>query len=141
MKLPWSKPIIGNTRTSWTRKTARFWSIAKNRHGCRPSAFRSRMRPEKSASHDSEDCSRNGSRTPTVKGIIADANAIGEIEALVQQMQTGVWAEFWTGLGLEFKRFADVSLSQDASDLVIWQTCQAEQLVLLTDNRSQKSPD
>jgi predicted nuclease of predicted toxin-antitoxin system len=71
-----------------------------------------------------------------VKGILADANIIGPIEALVNQMQSGTWAEFWTALGLEFKRFGDVGLSPDASDLVIWQTCQAEQLILITDNRN-----
>jgi hypothetical protein len=76
-----------------------------------------------------------------VKGILADANIIGPIEALVNQMQSGIWAEFWTALGLEFKRFGDVGLSLDAPDLVIWQTCQTEQLILITDNRNKKSHD
>ena len=76
-----------------------------------------------------------------MKGILADANIIGPIEALVNQMQSGMWAEFWTALSLEFKRFSDVGLAPDASDLVIWQTCQAEQLILITDNRNKKSLD
>ena len=76
-----------------------------------------------------------------MNGLLADANVVGPIEALVYQMQSGMWAEFWTALGLEFKRFEDVGLSQDSSDLVIWQTCQAEQLILITDNRNRKFPD
>lgn len=76
-----------------------------------------------------------------MKGILADADITGPIEALVHQMQSGTWAEFWTALGLEFKRFSDVGLSSDASDLVIWQTCQAEQLILITANRNKKSAD
>jgi hypothetical protein len=76
-----------------------------------------------------------------VKGILGDANIIGPIEALVHQMQTGEWADLWTGLGLAFRRFDDVGLAPDASDLEIWQTCQAEQLILITDNRNQKSLD
>jgi len=76
-----------------------------------------------------------------VKGILADANATGQIEALVHQMQTGTWSDLWIGLGLVFKRFEDVGLSLDSSDFDIWQTCQAEQLVLITDNRNLDSPD
>src|SRR5262249_11468280 len=63
------------------------------------------------------------------------------VEALVQQMQSIKWVEFWVFLGLEFKRFGDVGLSPDASDLAIWQTCQAEQLILITDNRNRNSLD
>lgn len=76
-----------------------------------------------------------------MKGILADINVLGQVGALVQQMQAEPWAEFWTGLGLVLKRFEDVGLSVTSSDLEVWKTCQAEQLVLVTDNRNQKSPD
>lgn len=76
-----------------------------------------------------------------MKGILADANAIGHIDALVHQMQIGEWAELWAVLGLVLRHFEDVGLSPDASDLEIWQTCQAEQLVLITDNRNRDSAD
>jgi hypothetical protein len=45
------------------------------------------------------------------------------------------------GLALVLKRFEDVGLPLDASDHDIWQTCQAEQLILITDNRNLDSPD
>jgi hypothetical protein len=76
-----------------------------------------------------------------VKGILADANAIGQVEALVRQMQAEPWADFWTDLGLVLKRFEDLGLSPRATDLEVWRTCQVEQLVLITDNRHQDTPD
>jgi len=76
-----------------------------------------------------------------VKGILADANAIGQIDALVHRMQTGEWAGLWAALGLEFKHFDDVGLSSDSSDRDIWHICQSEELVLLTDNRNEDSAD
>ena len=60
-----------------------------------------------------------------MKGILADVNAIGHVEALVQQMQAGPWAEFWAALGLVLKRFDEVGLSSTSTDFEIWRTCQA----------------
>jgi hypothetical protein len=76
-----------------------------------------------------------------VKGILADINAIGYVEVLVQQMQAEPWTEFWGALGLVLMRFEDVGLLPTSSDLEIWRTCQAEQLILITDNRNQDAPD
>jgi predicted nuclease of predicted toxin-antitoxin system len=76
-----------------------------------------------------------------VKGILADVNAIGQVHALVQQMQAEPWVDFWTGLGLVLKSFEDVGLSPTSTDVEIWRTCQAEELILITDNRNQDSPD
>jgi hypothetical protein len=76
-----------------------------------------------------------------VTGILADANAIGHVEALVRAMQGESWADFWQELGLVLRHFEDVSLSAGASDREIWQRCQAEQLVLVTNNRNDDSPE
>jgi hypothetical protein len=35
-----------------------------------------------------------------VRGLVADANAQGQVEYLVQRMQAGAWADFWQTLGL-----------------------------------------
>src|SRR5690348_1092296 len=66
---------------------------------------------------------------------------MGHVEYLVRLMQTGSWAELWQDLGLVLWHFADVGLSLSSTDLEIWQRCQAEQLLLLTDNRNADSPD
>jgi len=76
-----------------------------------------------------------------VKGIIADANIQGHVEYLVRHMQVGPWAEFWQALGSELRRFEDVGLSESSSDLEVWSVCQAEQLILITDNRNLDSED
>lgn len=76
-----------------------------------------------------------------MKGILADANITGQVESLVRLMQAGTWAGFWQDLGLVLRHFADVGLSPSASDLEIWQRCQAEQLLLITDNRNADPPD
>jgi hypothetical protein len=76
-----------------------------------------------------------------VKGILADINTIGPVEILAQRMQAEPWAEFWSTLGLILMRFEDVGLSPQSSDLEIWRTCQAQQLILITDNRNHDSPD
>ena len=76
-----------------------------------------------------------------MKGLIADANIQGQVEYLVQRMQAGAWAEFWQALGLVLRRFEDVGLPASATDLEIWNVCQAEHLILITDNRTLDSED
>jgi predicted nuclease of predicted toxin-antitoxin system len=76
-----------------------------------------------------------------VKGLVADANIQGQVEYLVQRMQAEAWAEFWQALGLVLRRFEDVGLSAAATDLEVWNVCQAEQLILITDNRNLDSED
>lgn len=76
-----------------------------------------------------------------MKGLLADINVIGYTEALVQRMSAEPWAEFWAALGLTLYRFEDLGLTETSTDLEIWQICQAEHLVLITDNRNHESPD
>ena len=75
-----------------------------------------------------------------MKGLLADAHAIGHVEYLVRVMQAAPWTEFWQDLGLTYFRFEDIGLSLRSTDLEIWQRCQAEQLILITDNRNNDSP-
>jgi hypothetical protein len=76
-----------------------------------------------------------------VKGILADINARGQVEYLVQLMRTETWISFWDALGLVLRHFEDVGLTPTSTDLEIWRRCQAEQLVLITDNRNYESAD
>jgi hypothetical protein len=76
-----------------------------------------------------------------VKGILADINAQGQVEYLVQRMQAEPWTDFWKALGVELRHFNEVGLSATSSDLEIWQICQKEQLILITDNRNLDSKD
>ena len=76
-----------------------------------------------------------------MKGLLADINVIGQIEYLVQRMQADPWDFFWHELALVLKHFEDVGLELRSSDAEIWQICQAEELVLVTNNRNRNGPD
>jgi len=76
-----------------------------------------------------------------VKGLVADANIQGQVECLVQRMQADAWTDFWQALGLVLYGFEDVGLSTSATDLEVWNVCQAEELILITDNRNLDSED
>jgi hypothetical protein len=76
-----------------------------------------------------------------VHGLLGDANIMAHVEYLVRLMQAESWVGLWQALGLVFRHFADVGLSLSSSDLEIWQLCQAQQLLLITDNRNADSPD
>ena len=76
-----------------------------------------------------------------MKGLVADANIQGQVEYLVQRMQSDPWADFWQALGLVLRRFEEIGLSGDSTDLEVWNVCQAEQLILITDNRNLESED
>jgi hypothetical protein len=76
-----------------------------------------------------------------VKGLIADANIQGQVEYLVKRMRAEPWADFWQALGLVLRRFEDVGLSEASTDYEVWNVCQAEQLMLITDNRNLDSEE
>jgi hypothetical protein len=56
-------------------------------------------------------------------------------------MQAEPFTEFWRELGIVLRHFHEVGLAVDATDVEIWHKCQAEGLILITDNRNDKSPD
>jgi predicted nuclease of predicted toxin-antitoxin system len=72
-----------------------------------------------------------------VKGILADANITGYMDLLVARMQGEPWKLFWNHLRLRYVHFSDVGLAVDAPDELIWQTCQNNDLYLITDNRNE----
>lgn len=76
-----------------------------------------------------------------MRGILADNNVVGQVARIAQLMQSAPWADFWRQLGLAFFRFEDIGLAIDASDVEIWKFCQANELILVTDNRNDDSPD
>src|SRR6266571_650454 len=76
-----------------------------------------------------------------VKGILADIHISGPVNALVREMQAEPWAQLWKDLGLSLFHFEDVGLTATSTDWEVWQCCQAEQLIFLTNNRNQDSPD
>ena len=71
-----------------------------------------------------------------MKGILADANITGHVGLLVARMQAEPWKLFWDHLQLRYVLFSEVGLASETPDEIVWRTCQAEELYLITDNRT-----
>ena len=56
-------------------------------------------------------------------------------------MQAEPWTVFWDHLHLQYCHFSDIGLAPDSLDSLVWKTCQNEELILLTDNRNEDTPD
>jgi hypothetical protein len=56
-------------------------------------------------------------------------------------MQAEPWKLFWDHLQLRYLHFADVGLDARSPDSLVWETCQTNELVLLTDNRNDDGTD
>ena len=76
-----------------------------------------------------------------MKGIIADVNIQGHVDLLVKFMQSEPWKQFWDDLHLQYVHFSDVGLIPASPDSQVWDKCQQEGLVLITDNRNQNDAD
>jgi hypothetical protein len=76
-----------------------------------------------------------------VKGILADVNIQGHVDVLIARMRAEPWELFWDYLHLDYFHFGDVGLAPAAVDSLVWETCQKEELVLITDNRNKKDQD
>ncbi len=76
-----------------------------------------------------------------MNGILADINIQGHVDLLVVIMQAEPWKLFWDHLDLRYLHFTDVGLAPDSIDSLVWETCQKENLVLITENRNKHDPD
>ena len=76
-----------------------------------------------------------------VRGILADVHITGHLRVLLGRLQEDSRRKLWLHLQLTTPTFQDLGLAQNATDGVVWQRCQQEQLVLLTANRNLKGPD
>jgi hypothetical protein len=76
-----------------------------------------------------------------VRGILADNDVQGQVEFLLSIWLSDSWRDLWHELGLIVERFSTLGLSRHSPDALIWRTCQASQLVLITANRNRDGPD
>jgi hypothetical protein len=74
-------------------------------------------------------------------GIMADNDIQGQFEGLLTLFLSETWRELWAGLGFTVETFESLELPRNAPDLVLWQTCQARQVVLITGNRNREGAD
>jgi hypothetical protein len=73
--------------------------------------------------------------------ILSDHDVQGHVSRLMDICQLPPWVELWRELGCVICTFQDFDLPEDASDAVIWQTCQDHDILLLTGNRNAEGPE
>ena len=73
--------------------------------------------------------------------IMSDNDVLGLVERLIDICQTPAWIEFWLNLDCTLCTFADFQLPANASDATVWQTCQDNELILITANRNKEDSD
>lgn len=76
-----------------------------------------------------------------MRAIVADINVQGHVAVLVQILQGSEWAGVWAELDAAILSLDDLGLPQDTRDSVLWNTCQRDELVLVTGNRNAQGPD
>jgi hypothetical protein len=77
-----------------------------------------------------------------LRGILLDVNVGGKFTRLIQRnFAGGVWLGLWQDLALAVLTLHALDLPDNSSDELVWQTCQAEGLVLLTCNRNHEGAD
>lgn len=67
--------------------------------------------------------------------VLVDHNMEGQAELLWDTLAADGWIDL---VPLEFVRFVDIKLPITTDDRMVWRLVQAQQMILLTDNRSMK---
>ena len=75
-----------------------------------------------------------------MRGLLADANVAGHQRRIVQLLDRSGLLEILTELGTQFALLSDIGLPRDVDDRTLWQSCQRDGWVLLTDNRNDEGP-
>lgn len=76
-----------------------------------------------------------------MRAILADHNVQGHVRALSLILEGEDWRDVWASLGLPVLYLRDLGLAPTITDAALWQTCQQQQIVLLTANRNAVGPD
>jgi hypothetical protein len=76
-----------------------------------------------------------------VKGILTDVNIDGHLRLVPLLLDEPSRIELWNALKLSLLTFSDLGLSHETTDLQVWQRCQQERLMLLTNNRNDDGPE
>ena len=76
-----------------------------------------------------------------MRGILADHNNEGHVSLLMAGLQSETWQGLWAHLNLPLLSFADLGLTPDSTDAVVWEACQREDVLLITINRNARGPD
>src|SRR5205809_1052346 len=71
-----------------------------------------------------------------------DVHVTGHVRYLIHLLHhDDVWKAMWEGSALKVLALGDCGLSLSSPDLVIWEYCQCQQVVLVTANRNSIGPE
>lgn len=76
-----------------------------------------------------------------MRAILGDNNIQGHVRTLVGILESTAWRGVWELLNLPLRTFQDLGLTAEVTDAVLRQTCQRQQVVLITANRNADGPD
>jgi hypothetical protein len=76
-----------------------------------------------------------------VNGLLVDADLQGVRLVLLGLFEQPERADLWNSLACMMPTFDDIGLDHASPDLVVWQTCQNNRLVLFTANRNARGKD
>ena len=73
--------------------------------------------------------------------LLADHDVQGHVSRLMDICQQPPWIDLWRELECMLCTFEEFDLAVNATDLVIWKTCQDHDILLLTGNRNAEGPE
>jgi hypothetical protein len=76
-----------------------------------------------------------------VNGVVFDVNIQGSARHFLRLVETLELTDVWRSLDVSIHTVAGLGYMEDVSDRVIWTRCQADGLVLVTENRNDDGPD
>ncbi|MEX1027652.1 MAG: ACP S-malonyltransferase [Candidatus Paceibacterota bacterium] len=76
-----------------------------------------------------------------LRGILPDANCEGHFAVVLRVLHDEERRVFWHYLNLAVPTFQDLGLAADASDRILWEQCQQQEVILITANRNAKGAD
>jgi hypothetical protein len=76
-----------------------------------------------------------------MNGVVFDVNVQGHARYILQLLEALNVADLWEALDLPVLTVAGLGYADDVPDRVIWDRCQADGLLLVTENRNDDGPD
>jgi hypothetical protein len=73
--------------------------------------------------------------------ILSDHDVQGHVSRLMDMCQMPPWIDLWRELECVLCTFEEFDLSEDATDATIWQTCQDQDILMITGNRNAEGPE